>query len=1080
MNAGARARLESDLRAACAGEVRFDPVARSLYATDASPYRIAPHGVVFPRHAADVRAALEVARAHGVPLLMRGGGTSLAGQTVGEAVVVDTSRHLDRVLEVDPDARTARVEPGLVRDRLNDALARWGLHFTPDVSTSDRAAVGGMVANDSAGTRSLKYGKTVDQVLAMTVLLADGAVTELAAVEGDALAGKLSAAGVEGDAYRTVHRLVHDHDDEIRARTPRVMRRVAGYHLDELLPGRPFNLAKLVCGSEGTLAAILDVTLALHPLPRRRVLALLHFDALVAALEAVPAIVAHGPSAVELIDRDLFELAAENPALAEHLGWVRGDPAAVLSVEFDTDRDGPAGAAELEERLAALAADPAASGRAYATVRALDPAAQREVIEFRKKGLGIYATVPGPAKPQPFVEDAAIPVEHLAAYVPQVLEVCRRHGVRAVLYGHASVGVLHVRPLLDLKRPAGVAAYRAIADEVFALVQRYGGSWSGEHGDGLVRSEKLREAFGEVVYGAFREVKRAFDPEGVWNPGKIVDAPPMTANLRAAWRDPPVAPATVLDFGREGLLGAAEACTGVGACRQEGAGTMCPSFRATRDETHVTRGRANALREAIVGALPGGLATRELRDVFDLCLACKACKAECPSRVDVGKMKVELLQAAYDAHGVPPSAWALGGVARLAPLAQAIAPLANAVLPTATARWAGERLLGVDRRRVLPAYARERFDRGHARRTRRAGVPAAVAGAPRERAPGGGGVGPWGSWHAPAAGGRPRPPATRPRPRRWRCSSTPGATSTTPRRPKPPCACWRPSAQPSRWSPTAAADARSSPRGCCAPRAARRRRPWRRSRRTPNAACRSWGSSPPACRRSSTTTRRCCPARPRRPWPGRCGRSRPGWRSVGARARCARRSTSRRATRRCCCTGTATRRPCSAPRLRARSSGGRRARCARSTRAAAAWPEASATPTTTSACASARSGSSRPCASTRARWSRAASAAATRSRTRPGCAPATSRRRWRGRSDRAPDGGRGVAAVAARRPRAVADGAGVRRRPSLRAGRAPRPGRPRPPRPRRRGRPRRCAPTRARVGSAGRRTRRTRRRGRTR
>ena len=750
MNAGARARLESDLRAACAGEVRFDPVARSLYATDASPYRIAPHGVVFPRHAADVRAALEVARAHGVPLLMRGGGTSLAGQTVGEAVVVDTSRHLDRVLEVDPDARTARVEPGLVRDRLNDALARWGLHFTPDVSTSDRAAVGGMVANDSAGTRSLKYGKTVDQVLAMTVLLADGAVTELAAVEGDALAGKLSAAGVEGDAYRTVHRLVHDHADEIRARTPRVMRRVAGYHLDELLPGRPFNLAKLVCGSEGTLAAILDVTLALHPLPRRRVLALLHFDALVAALEAVPAIVAHGPSAVELIDRDLFELAAENPALAEHLGWVRGDPAAVLSVEFDTDRDGPAGAAELEERLAALAADPAASGRAYATVRALDPAAQREVIEFRKKGLGIYATVPGPAKPQPFVEDAAIPVEHLAAYVPQVLEVCRRHGVRAVLYGHASVGVLHVRPLLDLKRPAGVAAYRAIADEVFALVQRYGGSWSGEHGDGLVRSEKLREAFGEVVYGAFREVKRAFDPEGVWNPGKIVDAPPMTANLRAAWRDPPAAPATVLDFGREGLLGAAEACTGVGACRQEGAGTMCPSFRATRDETHVTRGRANALREAIVGALPGGLATRELRDVFDLCLACKACKAECPSRVDVGKMKVELLQAAYDAHGVPPSAWALGGVARLAPLAQAIAPLANAVLPTATARWAGERLLGVDRRRVLPAYARERFDRGHARRTRRAGAPAAVAGDPRERPTVALFVDTWSNFHDPA------------------------------------------------------------------------------------------------------------------------------------------------------------------------------------------------------------------------------------------------------------------------------------------------------------------------------------------
>jgi FAD/FMN-containing dehydrogenase len=331
--------LAAAFRRRIEGEVRFDAVDRALYATDASPYRIPPLGVVVPRHAADVAAALDVARAHGVPLLMRGGGTSLAGQTVGAAVVVDTSRHLDRILAVDPTARTARVEPGVVRDRLNAHLAPWGLQFTPDVSTTDRAAVGGMVANDSAGTRSLKYGKTVDQVIAMTVLLADGTVTEFRALDGADLAAKLAAPGVEGAAYRTVHRIVHEHEAEIVARTPRVMRRVGGYHLDELLPGKPFNLAKLVCGSEGTLAAILDVTVALHPVPTRRVLALLHFHTLVAALEAVPAIVAHGPSAVELIDRDMFELAAANPALAHHVGWVRGDPAAVLSVEFDGATD---------------------------------------------------------------------------------------------------------------------------------------------------------------------------------------------------------------------------------------------------------------------------------------------------------------------------------------------------------------------------------------------------------------------------------------------------------------------------------------------------------------------------------------------------------------------------------------------------------------------------------------------------------------------------------------------------------------------------------------------------------------------
>ena len=703
---GLREALERDLRASLAGEVRFDAVARSLYATDASPYRIAPHGVVFPRHAADVRAVLDVARAHRVPILMRGGGTSLAGQTVGEAIVVDTTRHLNGILEIDAEERVARVQPGVVREALNARLAPLGLHFTPDVSTSDRAAIGGMVANDSAGTRSIKYGKTVDQVLAMTVLLADGTVTELRAMGGVDLERKRRSGGIEGNAYRTVHRIVHEHEAEIRARTPKVMRRVAGYHLDELLPGRPFNLAKLVCGSEGTLAAILDVTLALHPLPRRRVLALLHFDTLVAALEAVPAIVAHGPSAVELIDRDMFELAAGNPAIAPHIGWVRGDPAAVLSVEFDGDDD-----AELADHVGALATDPAAGGRAYATYLATDAAAQREVIEFRKKGLGIYATVPGAAKPTPFIEDAAIPIEHLAAYVPQVLEICRRHGAQAVLYGHASVGVLHVRPLLDLKSAAGVAAYRAIADETFALVQRYGGSWSGEHGDGLIRSEKIREAFGETVYQAFVEVKRAFDPENVWNPGKIVDAPPMTGNLRYGVGYPAVRLPTVFDFGPEGFLGAAEACTGVGACRKEGAGTMCPSFMATRDEAHSTRGRANVLREAIVGGLPGGLTSREVHDVLDLCLECKACKAECPSRVDVGKLKAEFLQAYYDAHGTPRSARALGGAAKVAPLAQAFAPLVNALLPLAPVRWLTEKAIGIDRRRTLPAYATRRFDR---------------------------------------------------------------------------------------------------------------------------------------------------------------------------------------------------------------------------------------------------------------------------------------------------------------------------------------------------------------------------------
>ena len=715
-----RARLETALRARVEGDVRFDAVARTLYATDASPYQIEPHGVVFPRHADDVRAVLEIAAAEGVAVLPRGGGTSLAGQTVGEAIVLDVSRSMRSVLEVDLESRTARVEPGVIRDHLNAQLAPHALQFTPDVSTTDRATIGGMVANNSAGTRSIKYGKTVDQVIAMTVMLADGSVTELRELDADELAVRGTAPGLEGEVHRTVARLVRDHADEIAARYPKVMRRVGGYNLDELAFGRPFNLAKLVCGSEGTLAVILDVTLRLHPVPARRCLAMVHFDTLKGALEAVPIVNAHGPAAVEIMDRDLFELGHRNPALRPLLGWVQGQPAAVLAVEFDGPDDDA-----LRTQLSGLARDPAVRSRAYAVYEALGDAEQRDILDFRRKGLGIYATVKGPAKPTPFIEDAAIPVEHLAEYVPAVLEVCRRHGAHVVLYAHASVGVIHMRPHLDLKTAAGVATYRAIADEVFALVQRYGGSWSGEHGDGLIRSEKNRELFGEVLYEAFREVKRAFDPLGILNPGKIVDAPAMTEHLRygPAYRSGHVE--TVMDFSaQEGFLGAVEMCTGVGACRKEGVGTMCPSYMATRDEEHSTRGRANILRDALTGKLAGGLTSHEVKGALDLCLACKACKAECPSQVDMAKVKYEFLQHYYDDHGTPLGVRAIGGMPRLAPFAQALAPLANAALAAAPVRRLNERLLGVDRRRTLPRFARQRFDRWFERRAR---VPTVAA-----------------------------------------------------------------------------------------------------------------------------------------------------------------------------------------------------------------------------------------------------------------------------------------------------------------------------------------------------------------
>ena len=698
--------IASELRAVVTGDVRFDTPARTLYATDASPYEIKPYGVVLPKSIDDIKHTLTVARRHGLPILPRGGGTSLAGQTVGAAVVVDVSKYLDKILDFDETARTVRVQPGVVRDQLNTFLKPHKLQFTPDVSTTNRANLGGMVANNSAGTRSIKYGKTVDQVEAMTVMLMDGTITEFRELSAAELKEKLKLTGLEGDLYRTVYGVVTEHEAEIKARFPKVMRRVGGYNLDELTEGKPFNLAKLVSGSEGTLAFILDVTVKLSPVPAHRLLALLHFDTLKRSLQAVQHINRHGPSAVETLDDNLLTLGLENPNLAPLLGWLNGSPEAVLIAEFDGETE-----SDMRAGLESMKADPEVMNRAYYLHIADTGAEQADVWNVRKAGLGVFNTIKGSAKPTAFIEDAAIPPEHLADYIPEVAAVCAKYGVKMVSYGHASVGVIHVRPILDLKTKEGLEAYRKISEETFALVQKYGGSWSGEHGDGLIRSYKNRELFGDTLYGAFREVKRAFDPENLLNPGKIVEAPPITEALRYGEGYQVLPLATHFDFSEDGgFMGAVEMCSGVGACRKTGTGTMCPSFMATRDEDHSTRGRANLLREAMNGRLEGGLTSKAVHDALDLCLECKACKAECPSQVDMAKMKYEFLQHYYDEHGTPLSARALGNAATVAPLGRAFAPVANALLPLPPMRWLIEKTVGVDRRRVMPRYAAQSFD----------------------------------------------------------------------------------------------------------------------------------------------------------------------------------------------------------------------------------------------------------------------------------------------------------------------------------------------------------------------------------
>lgn len=699
------AQVEAELKASIAGEVRFDKAARILYATDASPYEIKPYGVVLPKSVEDIRHTLEVARRHNLPVLPRGGGTSLAGQTVGEAIVVDVSKYMDRIIDFDEAARTVKVEPGVVRDPLNAFLKPYRLQFTPDVSTTNRANVGGMVANNSAGTRSIKYGKSVDQVISMTVMLIDGTITELRELSGEEVKAKLELPGLEGDIYRTVQRVVQENEREIEARFPKVMRRVGGYNLDELTGDKPFNLAKLVSGSEGTLAFILDVTLKLYPVPAHRCLALLHFDSLKTCMQAVQHINRHGPSAVETLDKTLIELGLENPNIAPLLGWLSGIPAAVLIVEFDGESE-----REMLAGLTSMEADPEVMSRLYHLHVARSAKEQADVWSVRKAGLGVFNTIKGAAKPTAFIEDAAIPPEHLAEYIPEVEAICARHGVKMVSYGHASVGVIHVRPVLDLHTQEGLEAYRKISEETFALVQKYGGSWSGEHGDGLIRSYKNRELFGDTLYGAFKEVKRAFDPDNLLNPGKIVDAPAITDDLRYGEGYTVLPMSTHFDFSKDdGFMGAIEMCTGVGECRKVGTGTMCPSYMATRDEDHSTRGRANLLRDAMNGRLEGGLTSKEVHNALDLCLECKACKAECPSQVDMAKLKYEFLQHYYDAHGTPLSAIALGSAAKVAPLGSALAPLANFFLALTPVRWLIEKTAGIDRRRVMPAYARQSF-----------------------------------------------------------------------------------------------------------------------------------------------------------------------------------------------------------------------------------------------------------------------------------------------------------------------------------------------------------------------------------
>jgi len=700
------AHFETELRRKITGEVYFDDVTRYLYSTDASLYQIQPVGVVVARDKEDVVQAIRTAAKYGVSILPRGGGTSLAGQAVGHSLVIDCSKFMNRLLELNIDERWVRVEPGLVRDELNQQIKYTGLHFAPETATSNRANIGGMIGNNSSGTRSIVYGKTVDHLREVHAILSNGDEALFGELTSGEYHAKCQQQNFEGNIYREVRRLVRENEAEIRARFPKVMRRVGGYNLDEFAGRENWNLGKILTGSEGTLACIVEAKLKLEPLPKATALLVVHFSDLLESLRAVGQILQHRPAAVELLDRMIIELAHNNLDIKKLCAFIAGQPQALLLVEFFGDS-----ADEVRAKTAATEMSLRAAGLGYAYVQALAPEEQNHVWNVRKAGLGILQSMKGDAKPVAFIEDACVPTEVMPDYIAQVTAIVRRYDRELSIYGHASVGVLHVRPVLNMKAADDIKILRQISEEVFALVVKYGGAWSGEHGDGLARSYLNEKFFGPKLYQAFIELKRAFDPQNLMNPGKIVSAQSIEENLRInpAYKTREIA--THFHFHEDGGFDrAVEMCTGVGACRKTMSGTMCPSYMATRDEEHSTRGRANALRAALTGKISTqDFTTPRLKEVFDLCLACKGCKAECPSNVDVAKLKYEFLSHYYSEHGTPLSVRLFSRPDLLGKIGGRFASITNLALKNSGMRRVFETALGIDRRRVLPLYAKESF-----------------------------------------------------------------------------------------------------------------------------------------------------------------------------------------------------------------------------------------------------------------------------------------------------------------------------------------------------------------------------------
>ena len=710
--------FERELKGLVRGTVSFDEVTRGIYATDASIYQLMPVAVVEPKDEDDVRAAVKAAEKYNVSMLPRGGGTSLNGQGCGHAMILDFTKYMNQVLELNVEERWVRVQPGIVLDVLNAKLAEYGLQFAPDPATSSRATIGGMMGNNSAGTKSLLFGMTRDHVIESKVLLSDGTVLRLRELSPDEYIEKANAAennAREGEIYRNFKNIIEDNRNEIEKAYPKVMRRVQGYNLDLFTSTDRWNLTKLIIGSEGTLGIFLESTLKLVPMPKSKVLCSVHFSDLLEAIRTVSLILEHTPSAVEIMDEDIVIRARENLSIRPLTQFVEGDPKAILIVEFFGESE-----KEALQKAEHLVKGLQKHKLGYAWPIITEPGEQAKVWSVRKNGLGLMLGMKGDRKPLPIVEDGCVPIAVLPEYIDKMLKFCRKRGIPVAMYAHASVGVIHVRPALNLKSQEDIEHMKAIAEYACTLIKQYGGSMSGEHGDGRVRSPLLEGFFGKEVYGLFREIKELFDPSGLMNPGIIVDPNPIDQDLRygVAYSTPDLS--TEYHYREDGSFSASvEMCTGVGDCRQRLSGTMCPSYRVTLDEKHSTRGYANALRLAMTGQLGAdGMQKKRLYEIMDRCISCKACKSECPSNVDLTRLKSEFLQFYHDAHGVPRSAqFIVNYMDRASRVSGPIAPLVYSLLRT----WPGRKFLaqfkGIDARRRLPLSTTRNLSRWFADRS---------------------------------------------------------------------------------------------------------------------------------------------------------------------------------------------------------------------------------------------------------------------------------------------------------------------------------------------------------------------------